>query len=319
MRIAVLYDDVDARAGATADERGVLEAVEAVDVALGDLGHAPVRVGVGAHVDAWVGALRDAAPDLVFNLCEGAAGSSAGEARVAAVIELMRLPLTGSGAETLALARRKDRTNALLERAGVPVPSWTASAEGATAPAWNRFPAIVKPAAEDASVGITQACVARDAAELERALTAGWKHAPLLVQEFLRGRELNVGIVGERVLAVAEIDFAATPEGSWPMVGYAAKWAPGSVEDLATVPLCPAPLAPEMLAEARRLALAAWATVEGRGYGRVDLRGDADGRLFVLEVNPNPDLAPSAGLTRMAAADGLGYAELVERIVREAA
>ena len=130
MRIALLFDDVATRPEATLDERGVLEALEAVDVALRDLVHTPVRVGVGGPLEQWVGELREADVDLVFNLCEGAYGASANEPRVAAAVELLGLPLTGSSAETLALARRKDRVNALLAAADLPVPHWVMAREG---------------------------------------------------------------------------------------------------------------------------------------------------------------------------------------------
>lgn len=315
MRVAVLHDDVLGRPGASPDELGVLEAVEAVTAALHELAHTPVRVAVGTRLEEWVAALNDARAELVFNLCEGAGGASAGEVRVAAAVELLGIPMTGSGTETIALARRKDRVNALLSAAGLPVPRWT-RAERLNG--WSRYPAIVKPAAEDASVGITQASVAGDERALRLAL-ADRSHGPLLVQEFLPGREFNVGIVGERVLPLAEIEFQELPGGGWPLVSYRAKWETGSDEDLATVPRCPADAQPELVEEARALARAAWTLVEGRGYGRIDLRADAAGRLHVLEVNPNPDLSPSAGLTRMATADGWSYTDLIRRIVEEAA
>jgi D-alanine-D-alanine ligase len=318
MRIAILHDDVASREDATLDERGVLEAVEAVHLALRDLGHVPVRVPVGARPGEWAAILAEASVDLVFNLCEGVGGRSDGEARAAALVELLGLPMTGSGSETLALARRKDRVNAILAAEGVRVPAWARVLPGERAPAWDRFPAIVKPAGEDASVGITQASVVRDDAELRNALAATGRYGAVVIQEFVGGREFNVGIVGDRVLPVAEIDFGDLPDGLWPVVSYRAKWEAGSDEDLGTRPVCPAPLDPAVREKAIRLAMAAWRAVEGRGYGRVDLRADAEGRLHVLEVNPNPDLAPSAGLSRMAAAEGWGYIDLIDRIVREA-
>jgi D-alanine-D-alanine ligase len=139
------------------------------------------------------------------------------------------------------------------------------------------------------------------------------------VQEFLSGRELNVGIVGGRVLPIAEIEFTPLPAGGWPLVSYRAKWDAGSEEDSATTPRCPASLDATLAEEAAGLARAAWALVGGRGYGRVDLRADTDGRLHVLEVNPNPDLSPSAGLARMARAAGWDFTELIRHIVEEAA
>lgn len=318
MRIALLYDDVAARPHATADERGVLEAVAAVDGVLTDAGHAVVHVAVDQPRGAWMETLQGARAALVFNLCEGAGGSSAAEANIAACVELLGVPMTGSGAETLSFARRKDRVNAVLAARGIPVPAWSIAHE--TVPrSWTRYPAIVKPAAEDASVGITQRSVARDRAELSAALAAARAHAPLLVQEYLPGRELNVGILGEEVLPVSEIDFGTMPASHWHLVSYSAKWDAGSAEDRGSVPRCPAALDAALAASVRCLALDAWRAVEGRGYGRVDLRADAADTFHVLEVNPNPDLAPGAGFARMAAAAGYDYASVIDRIVREAA
>jgi D-alanine-D-alanine ligase len=318
VRIAILFDDVGSRAHATDDERGVLDAVTAVDAALGELGHERVPVPIDHPRDRWIDALRRARADLAFNLCEGAGGSSAAEPHIAAFVELLGVPLTGSSAETLAFARRKDRVNAMLAAGGVPVPAWRVVREGGALRTWTHYPAIVKPAAEDASVGITQRSVARNATELGAAIHAARAHGPLLVQTYLEGRELNVGVLGDEVLPISEIDFGTMPASHWRLVTYSAKWEAGSAEDLGTVPRCPAEIDEALATRARCLALDAWRAVDGRGYGRVDLRADATDTLYVLEVNPNPDLAPSAGLARMAAAAGYDYTTLIDRIVREA-
>jgi D-alanine-D-alanine ligase len=116
------------------------------------------------------------------------------------------------------------------------------------------------------------------------------------------------------VLPVAEIDFREMPRGLWRIVSYRSKWETGSEEDLGTIPSCPADLPPELTAELADLALAAWRTVGGEGYGRVDFRVDASGRPWLLEVNANPDLSPSAGLARMARAADLDFGALVRRV-----
>jgi D-alanine-D-alanine ligase len=317
MNVTILYDDVDARRSATADERGVLEAVAAVEAALVALGHAAQRVPVDRPAGAWIDVVRAARIDLAFNLCEGVGGSSAFEPHVVALLELLGVRVTGSPAETLALARRKDRVNALLDARGLPVARWTVAGNG-VARTWRDYPAIVKPVAEDASVGITQRSVVRDAGELTRALHDGAAHAPLLVQRFLEGRELNVGVLGGAVLPISEIDFGTMPASRWRLVTYAAKWNADSVEDRGTLPRCPAPIDDALTEQATRLALEAWRLVDGRGYGRVDLRADEADNLHVLEVNPNPDLAPGAGFARMAAAAGTDYVALIDGIVREA-
>jgi D-alanine-D-alanine ligase len=124
--------------------------------------------------------------------------------------------------------------------------------------------------------------------------------------------------VGDRALPIAEIDFTGMPEGSWPILTYAAKWDSGSAEDVGSRPVCPAPISQRLADRLTRAAETAWRTMEGRGYGRVDLRVDDTGRPWVLEVNPNPDLTDAAGLSRMAKAAGWDYPELVRRIAEVA-
>ena len=292
------------------------------------------------HHPSWVRTLEEASLDVVLNLCEGLGGRSDGEVVAARAVEALGLPLTGSPSATLDLARRKDRVNEILEARGLAVPEWAlwkggagqpGSPAGAHSPwgkveypggpgssSWTSFPAIVKPAAEDGSVGITQASVVRSQREMEQQISASASFMPLLVQAFVGTREINVGIVGREVLPLSEIVFQELPPGYHPMVGYEAKWAPGSPEDRGTRPVCPAPLDAAVASRARDLALDAWIVLGGRGYGRVDLRLTEPDTLHILEVNPNPDLAPSAGLARMAAAAGWSYAELLERILEEA-
>ena len=310
MRIAVAYDRA-ADHGATADTAGVLPAVRAVLDALSRAGHAAFPIAACSPLDRFMGRL--ASVDLVFNLVESLDGRAEDEPRVAALLELTGRPVSGARSDTLALCRRKDRVNALLHAAGIPVPAWTIARKWkAEVPAWEDFPAIVKPAGEDGSVGISEESVVDDPVELRAALARCDGDA--LIQRFLPGRELNVGIVGSVLLPVAEIEFS----GAQRLVTYAAKWQPGSDADLGTTPVCPARIPGPMADEARDLAERAWHAVGGAGYGRVDLRADEQGRLHVLEVNPNPDLCPEAGLARMAATAGWTFEGLVARIVREA-
>jgi D-alanine-D-alanine ligase len=120
------------------------------------------------------------------------------------------------------------------------------------------------------------------------------------------------------VLPVAEIDFSRMPEGAWPILTYAGKWEIGSADDLGSVPQCPAPIPQKLADRLVRVADLAWRTMQGKGYGRIDLRVDDQGRPWVLEVNPNPDLNDDAGLSRMAKVAGWDYAELVRRIAEVA-
>src|SRR5881628_93459 len=102
----------------------------------------------------------------------------------------------------------------------------------------------------------------------------------VLVQEYVAGREFNVGFVGSRVLPIAEIDFSRMPDGAWPILTYAGKWETGSLDDLGSVPVCTAGIPQKLGDKLVRLAEAAWRVMQGKGYGRVDLRVDAQGRAW---------------------------------------
>ena len=315
MKIAILFDGASAL-GKTPDLL-ILETVEAVEAALGADGHEVVRIP--ANPDArWIERVRRAKPDLVFNLCEGVDGVAPLEPAVIGALELLRVPYTGSSSATTSMCLRKHLVNTLLDQAGLPVPRWNIARRGGPIPAVG-FPAICKPAAEDASLGVEQRSVVRTGRALvERLAAMHERWDEVVVQRYIDGREVNVGIIGERVLPIAEIDFREMPRGLWRIVSYRSKWEVGSEEDLGAIPSCPADLPPMLTSELADLALTAWRAVGGEGYGRIDFRIDAIGRPWVLEVNANPDLSPTAGLARMARAAEMDFATLVRRIADRA-
>ena len=315
MKIAVIFDGASALG--KSPDLAILHAVEAVEAALAGDGHEAVRVPVNPD-GRWIERVRKARFDVVFNLCEGVDGVAQQEPNVVAALELLGVPFTGSGSWTLALCLRKPLVNALLDRARLPVPRFGVARPGGVLPNVG-FPAICKPAAEDASLGVEQRSVVRSTrslAERVRAMHERWDE--IVVQRFVDGREVNVGIVGDRALPIAEIDFAGMPDGLWRIVSYTSKWVEGSEEDLGSVPRCPADLPEALAEELRAIALQAWRLVGGRGYGRVDFRIDAGGRPWLLEVNANPDLSPDAGLARMARVAGTDYAGIIRALCEEA-
>ena len=121
------------------------------------------------------------------------------------------------------------------------------------------------------------------------------------------------------MLPISEVRFDSLPDGTWPIVSYAAKWIPESPEYEGTVPVCPAELADELRERITQVARRAWEHMTAaEGYGRVDMRLNEQGDPYVLEVNPTPDLSSNAGLARMGRAAGWNYDELVMQIVDEA-
>lgn len=311
MRVAILYDGV-AHTWTAADVREVLEAVTQIARALRRAGHAVDRVPVRSGL-RWLSRCREA--DVVFNLCESVNAVGRYESLVAGAIELSGVPFTGAKPEAISLCHRKAVANALLASRGLPVPLWVVP-DGRKVPGGFPLPAIVKPAAEDASVGIDQGSVVTSRRALnERVALLSAEHREVLVQQYIHGRELAVGFVGSEALPVSEIDFSGMPNGAWPILSFSAKWEVGGVEDLGSRPVCPAQI-PKALAERlTTLAREAWQAVGGSGYGRVDLRLDASGQPWILEVNPNPDITDSAGLARMAEAIGWSYQDLILRIL----
>jgi D-alanine-D-alanine ligase len=311
VKVAILFDG--ASAFAESPDQEILGTVRAVSVSLTAEGNSVVRIPV--HPDArWIDKLRRAHADLVFNLCESIDGVAALEPAVISVLELLGLPYTGSSSWTTSICLRKHVVNGALERAGLPIPKFAVVRRGAAIPSVG-FPAICKPAAEDASIGVEQRSVVRTSRELtERVSSMLDRWDEVLVQQYVEGREVNVGVLGDAVLPIAEIDFGRMPKGMWRIVTYRSKWEDGSDEDLGSAPRCPARLPAGLAAQLRKAAVAAWRIVGGCGYGRVDLRIDGRGRPWILEVNANPDIAPTAGLARMAGVAGIDYGALVRQV-----
>ncbi len=225
------------------------------------------------------------------------------------------MPAQAAGEGDPGRARRGD--------AAVPLP---AGSDALGEPALDAldYPWFVKLVHEDASIGITEQNVVRlprllraRAAELMRDHRQG-----VLAERFVEGREVNVTLLGNgrapRVLPLHEIDFSAMPGERSRIVSYAAKWDEAHV-DYAGTPVVPLQGAtPALIAAIEATARAAWAALGLRDYGRVDLRIDAAGAPWVIDVNPNCDLSPDAGVARAAAAAGLSHAALIDEIARTA-
>ena len=262
-------------------------------------------------------------PDVVFNLVESVAGQARLESAVAGILELWGGPYTGSGPVAMTLALDKAIARAVLRDAGVPIARGVAMTTGDEPLGELEPPWIVKPSREDASHGIALESVTSDETALRR--RARWVVAtyrqPALVEEFMGGREINVGLLarsGEmEVLPLSEIDYSGFPAGAPHLITHAAKWEEESAECRGSVPV-PAELEPVLLARTIGAAQAARCAIGVRDYARVDLRIDPVRGPVVLEVNPNPDLSPGAGLARSAARAGITHDEMVARIVEEA-
>ena len=292
-----------------------LSTIEALEDALRQCGHEPVRIG---NVRALVQALaRGDRWDAVFNVCEGLSGFGR-EAQVPALLDVYGIPYTFADPLTACVTLHKGTAKRVLRDAGVPTTDFeiVSSVEEAKAVALP-FPLFVKPVAEGTAKGIQPTSRVTDRkALLERAgeLLERYRQ-PVIVEPFLPGREFTTAILGEgggaEVIGTMEIVL---------LEGKAESHAYTYLNKEECEERCVFPMADE-LASARcaEVALAAWRALGCRDAGRVDLREDASGRLMVLEANPLPGMHPAhSDLPMICTAVGLPYAELVRSIVSAA-
>ncbi len=275
---------------------------------------------VPIHADVEV-ALAPYSPTewAVFNLGEGIQGRLFEEARIAWALEAMGYRITGSRGDALARSIHKVHAKQLFVRAGIITPRWRLCRNVSEVADGLGFPLIVKPVAEDGSLGIGPEAVVRDLAALRARVghTIACYRQAALVEEFIAGREFNVSLWGDapEVLPLAEIDFRDFSDPFDQIVSFAAKWDATSFAYHHTPVLCPAPVGERLAGRIQEAALAAWRVVGCQGYARVDIRVDAQDQPYMIEVNCNPDLSPDAGFFQAVRRVGCSYEDMVCRIV----
>jgi D-alanine-D-alanine ligase len=326
----VLYnDDENVRGGDDGDAVAASESAfvaNAVAAALAKLGPVEIVKVADGDPEHLARALKSCNPRVVFNLAEAARGIPELEACIAGILELLGLPYTGCTPQTLALCLDKPRAKALLAGSGIAVPVGAVLYDAArdALPALE-YPVIVKPAAMDASHGIEPGNVVwGEAAARAKAAELVARFPPAaIVERFIDGREFNVSMVqvdrsaGPTILPLAEIDWQVAPDVPR-VLGFAAKWEEKSESYAKTPVTCPAVVTPLLERRIGEICKAAYEAVGACDYARIDLRVDADDRPFVIEVNPNPCVSPTAGLALSAKLAGWDYDTFIRRIVEAA-
>ena len=259
--------------------------------------------------------------DVIFNFVEIYKDRPRLEMNMVGLYELLGVAYTGAPALTLANCQNKFLTKKLLNYHGINTAKFNLYSEMPDQlKLQSKFPVIVKPAYEDASVGIENESIVNSAEALKNRLEYVFKYfkQPALVEEFVEGREFNVSVVGDlrpKVLPISEIDFSKMPDHLHNIVSYQAKWDPHHESYHKTIPICPAKIPMRLEKKLKETALKAFKVMGTRDYARVDMRVNSDEEVFVLEVNPNPDLTEGAGFMRSASYGGLSYGMALKKIV----
>jgi D-alanine-D-alanine ligase len=259
----------------------------------------------------------------VVNLFEGNPDDGETESYVAGLLQWQGVPFTGSPMRALSLARNKPLTKQLFRGAGLPSADYQVVHNLPVRDCRLTWPIIVKPAHQDASVGVTQESVCVNAAQLEQrvAYILETYGAPVLLEEFIAGREAHVSLMelpALQWLPPAEIIFTSERPGYWPILTFDSKWTTDSAEFQALPPQCPADLDAGLSQRLGNLALQAYQLLGCRDYARVDFRIKSNGQPYILEVNPNPEISSEASYTTCLKAAGIGYRDFLVRLVEHA-
>ncbi len=261
-------------------------------------------------------------PHVVFTLLEHFHGDVMYDQNVASFLELMRIPYTGCKSRGLVLARGKDLSKTLVHYHRIAVPAFAVFPIGRKVrrPPRLALPLIVKSVSEDASIGISQASVVDSDEKLAERVAFIHQRVgtPAIAEQYIEGREFYVGVLGNdrlKALPVWELSFSKMAEGAWHIATEKVKHDTGYQERRGILQGPAEDLAPDLYARIQRTAKRIYRTLELDGYARIDFRLAADGTLYFLEANPNPEIAESQEFATAALHDGLSYPDLLQRIV----
>jgi D-alanine-D-alanine ligase len=285
-------------------------------------GHEVRCLGVLDSLTELRSAIADWEPDIVFNLLEEFDGIVTYDQHVVAFLELMRQPYTGCNPRGLLLSRDKSLSKQLLAFHRIATPQFAVFRRGARfhVPKKLRFPLFVKSTVEDASLGIAQASVVEDAAKLKERIEFVHEQvkSDALVEEYIEGRELYVGVLGnERLtrLPVWEMVFGSMPDNLAGIATRKVKWDKRYQAKYGITTHAAADLPPQVLAALDRLSRRIYRALGMSGYARMDFRVTAQGQVYVLEANANPNLETAEDFAESARASGVPYAQLLERLM----
>ena len=267
-------------------------------------------------------------PDIVFNIAEGMYGISR-EAQIPAILDMLNIPYTGSDPLTLATCLDKARTKEILSYYNIPNPKFLlVNSVNELTNFSLSFPVVAKPDAEGSSKGVFSSSFCTDmkslSLEVERALVE--YEQPVLIEEFLPGREFTVAMMGNgnrsRVLPIIEISYDDFPKDFVPLYSYEAKWILDSKENQLDIYKCPAPIDARLELAISSLCMRTYSTLRCRDWSRIDVRLDSNGIPNIIEINPLPGILPdpkeNSCYPKAARTAGMSYNEMLLNVLNEA-
>ncbi|MBM3117946.1 MAG: ATP-grasp domain-containing protein [Chloroflexi bacterium] len=322
-RIAIIYNEPNPDLYGTIVEKkaslAILTGMEAIHQALTDSGYPVIRIPLIPPLESARERLKNIEADLVFSLFEGFDGQPEAEAAIVNSLSKLGLTYTGCPGTALSLALDKVRTKTRLDAIDVDTPDYQLLSPETVSMFHMSYPCIVKPYAEDGSNGITEESVVYDFTSLQnqvRTISERFR-GRALVEEFVDGREFNITVLGDKKptpLPISEIVYSLPPEMP-KILTFSAKWEPQSVYFENTKAVCPAEISAELQERIIKTAVSAFRLLGRHGYARVDFRLDSEGKLKIIDLNPNPDISPDSGAALQASAKGMNYNQFIEKIV----
>ena len=289
--------------------------------ALRSLGHTAIPLALGSDLGVIRKAMDAEKPQIAFNCLEGFDEVATWDANVVAYLEMLKLPYTGCNSRGLMLGRDKSLSKMLLSYHRVPVPRFLIVPRGRKVkrPVRLTFPLFVKSLTLDASIGISQASVVETDAKLQERVT--FIHESIgtdaLVEQYIEGRELYVGVLGNRrpeALPVWELSFAKMPEETRHIATERLKWSL-AYQKKHGIDSGAADLEPAAAKAMQELCRRSFKILMMSGCARIDLRLSPQGRAYVIEANPNPQLSPDEDFAQSAGAAAIKYPELIQRLL----
>ncbi len=268
------------------------------------------------NIEKSIAKITEFNPDVIFNFVESIEGVAFYEYCIAGVYELLGYDYTGNIPSCLGNCLNKERTKNILRSFGINTPKSLIVHIEDKVEEKNfglKYPVILKPLNEDASIGISEFSVINDFNSVKERLKFLFNtyKQDVIVEEYISGRELNVAVLGGNTLPISEIKFTGLPKGLPKIVTYDGKWTEGSIYYQYTKPSCPAKISPAVKTKVEQIALSAFQAMNCRDYARVDIRLSKNNVPYVIEVNPNPDISTDSGFARAAAAAGMTYSDLL--------